>query len=281
MKYLAKFACLLFVTCFVSSLGLAKDPTPAEVLAKHYASFGPAEKVASVKTMFVGGAGSFEARTPVVRGGGKAAVVSDPTNLYFIMSLNSREYPFEKIGMFGDKVSLPFVMSGQRSMLGSFLQEHSTILSESLFGGATSLRWITNVAAGSKLKMAFGGTKKINDRKAYAIDVFTGSGSSEFKVRMYFDVENGRHMRSEYKRDLPVRKITFGRQNEIGDARLELTEEFSDFKDSDGLMLPYDYKVTYTSNNGDQNYTASWGVKVINYVFNQKLAPDFFTFDTK
>jgi hypothetical protein len=218
---------------------------------------------------------------PTVRGGGKVVVVSDAENLYFLMSLNSKEYPYEKIGMFRDKVSLPFTTSGIRSTLGAFLMEHSRILSDSLFCGTMSLRWINNVAANNKLKLVSAGIKKINDRQTYAIDVLMGASSGELKVRLFFDAKTFQHVRSEYKRDSSVRQITFGRQNELADAHVDVTEEFSDFRDVDGLMLPHEYKVTLVSNSGSQSFSNSWGIKVVDYYLNQKLAPDFFTFDVK
>jgi hypothetical protein len=60
-----------------------------------------------------------------------------------------------------------------------------------------------------------------------------------------------------------------------------LTEEFSEFKEVDGFTLPYMYKVTLTTNNATQSYETSWGIRITNYYLNQKLEPDFFTFDVK
>lgn len=271
---------MLAVAAFVDIVH-AQSLTPGQVLSKHLAAIGSPAKLQSLKTLFAAGRSEFESRMPIVRGGGKVVVISDPDNLYFLMSLNSKEYPFEKVGMFRDKVSLPFVTSGNRSTLGAFLAEHKRVLSDSLFCGSMSLRWVTNVATNTKLKLASAGMKKINDRQAYAIDVLMGASSSEFKVRLFFDAETFHHVRTEYKREVPVRQITFGRQNEITDARVDLTEEFSDFKDVDGLMLPYDYKATLVSNSGSQTFTNSWGIKVVNYYLNQKLSDDFFTFDVK
>ncbi len=276
------------VVCFFSSLlaiaaftgfGGAQNLTPEQILAKHLAAIGPQTKLQSLKTLFAAGASEFEARMPLVRGGGKVVVISDPENFYFLMSLNSKEYPFEKVGMFRDKVSLPFTTTGTRSILGAFLAEHSRILSDNLFGGTMSLRWINNVAANNKLKLVSAGKKKINDRQAHVIEVLMGTSSDDFKVRIFFDAETFRHVRSEYKRVVPVRQMTFGRQNQLADASIDLTEEFSDFRDVDGLMLPHYYKATLVSNSGTQTLSNSWGVRVINYYLNQKLADDFFTFE--
>jgi hypothetical protein len=270
------FAVIVFVG-FIS----AQKFTPEQILAKHLAAIGSPAKLQSLKTLFAAGRSDFEARNPLVRGGGKVVVISDSENLYFLMSLNSKEYPFEKIGMFRDKISLPFVTSGSRSTLGAFLSEHSRILSDSLFCGSMSHRWITNVATNSKLKLASAGQKKINGQQTYVVEVLMGASTGDFKVRLFFDAETFHHVRTEYNRTVPVRQPTFGRQNELADARIDVTEEFSDFKDVDGLMLPHEYKVSLVSNSLSQTFSNSWGIKVINYYLNQKLTDDFFTFDVK
>lgn len=276
--------CILLSAFFAASAhgAAVQDLTPQQVLAKHYESIAPKAKLGDLKTLFAGGVSEFESRMPIVRGGGRVVVISDPRNFYFLMSLNSKDYPFEKIGMFGDNVSLPFTTSGNRSTLGAFLLDNSRVLSDSIFGGTMSLRWINNVASNnSKLKMISAGTKKLDDRNVRMIDVFPGASSGEFKVRLFFDAETFRHVRTEYKRDRPMRGITVGRQNEIADARVDVNEEFSDFKSVDGVFLPHYYKVTLISNTGAQTFVNSWGIRVANYFFNQKLADDFFTFDVK
>ncbi|CAN5259618.1 hypothetical protein BH20ACI2_BH20ACI2_14890 [soil metagenome] len=264
------------------SSSIAQDLSVEQVLSKHLASIGPGEVRQGITTLFAAGLSEFEAKTPVIKGGGKAVVVSDAHNLYFAMSLNSREYPFEKIGAFGNKTSLPFINSGSRSLLGSFLNEHPKILSDSLFCGAMSLRWIVDVAEKRKIKMRSGGVKKVDGRPMHVLDVLsTTSGAEDFKIRLFFDADNFRHIRSEYRRTVQSGRIIFGQQNQISDSRLDLTEEFSDFKGVDGLTLPHVYKVTFSSNSNSAVYESSWRIKVATYYLNQKLAPDFFTFDVK
>ncbi|HVF47360.1 MAG TPA: hypothetical protein VNA17_07330, partial [Pyrinomonadaceae bacterium] len=63
-----------------------------EVVSKHLDSIGPADKRAALTTIMALGYSEFEAKNPQVKGGGKAVVVSDPENLFFIISLNSKEY---------------------------------------------------------------------------------------------------------------------------------------------------------------------------------------------
>jgi hypothetical protein len=274
---------VIAVSAFEPSTSVcAQNLTSDEVLAKHLESIGSKEKRKALTSLLAAGLGEFESKIPLIKGGGKAVVVSDPGNLYFMMSLNSNDYPFEKIGMFGNKVTLPFISAGNRSLLGSFLVEHSKILSDSLFCGSMSLRWINDVAEIKKLKMKSAGLKKIDGRQMRAVDVLSSTkGSNDFKIRLYFDAESFRHVRTEYRREINVERIVFGQQNQQASSRLDLTEEFSDFKDVDGLTLPHQYKVTFASNSNSQMYENSWSIKVGTYYVNPKLADDFFTFEVK
>ena len=256
---------------------------PKEIISKHLESIASAEKRATLKTLFAIGLSEFESKNPIVKGGGKAVVVSDPGNLYFLMSLNSRTYPYEKVGAFGNNISLPFVSPGQRSMLGAFLADNSKILLESLFCGSMSLRWMGSIPNNAtRLSMKSAGQKKINGRNAYAIDIsMAGGESSNFSVRLFFDSETFHHIRSEYHREVAIGGIAFRQENQLANATADLSEDYSDFKEVDGFTLPYVYKATLKTNNANQTYESSWGIRVATYYFNQKLEPDFFTFDVK
>ncbi len=259
----------------------AQDLKPDEIIAKHLDSIGKKEARESLKTLMAVATSEFESRVPLVKGGGKAVVVSDPGNLFFIISLNSKEYPFEKIGHFNGKTSLPFISAGNRSLLGTFLKEHDKILSSGLFAGSMSLRWFLSVADRNGVKLRSAGMKTVDGKKLYAIDCFLpGSGSDDFKVRIFFD-DSFRHVRTEYKREVVRGQGTFGQANQQANARVELTEVFSDFKTVAGLTMPYTYRVTFSSNSNSTTNENMWGVNISEYYLNQKLQPDFFTFDPK
>ena len=260
----------------------AQNLTPEELIDKHLASVGTREKRDSIKTLMAVGSSEFEVKVQSIKGGGKAIMVSDPDNLFFVMSLNSKEYPFEKVGFFGDKVSLPYISPGNRSLLGSFLAENSKILTDGLFSGIMSLRWSLFRQSKRRIRIESAGIKKVDGRKMYVLD-FNPSGPSStiLKTRLYFDSETFNHVRSEYRREIGAGNVTFGQANQQGTSVLILTEEFSDFKNEDGLNLPHTYRVTFQANSNAAMYQNAWGMKVSQYYFNQKLAPDFFTFDAK
>lgn len=228
------------------------------------------------------GTSEFESNVPVVKGGGKAVVVSNLANLFFIISLNSREYPFEKIGFFDGRANLPFVTAGTRSLLGSFLADHQLMLGEGLFTGVMSMRWPLLDVEKKRPKLGGGGTKKVNDRKAYVIDYNpSGGGSPEFTIKLYFDAETFNHIRTEYRYEVQPTDATFGQQNRRGSAVAILTETFSEFKTVEGITLPHYHRVELSNNGNAGMYKNTWGVRVVEYRLNQALTPDFFTFDPK
>jgi hypothetical protein len=279
VKYLLPLITLLVVSQAVRS----QEITAETVIAKHLDSIGSLAKRQSLKNIFAAGAGGFESKLPVIKGIGKAVIVSDPNDLYFLMGLNSREYPFEKIGIFGTKVSLPFTTGGSgRSPLGAFLAEHSGVLTDDLFCGGMSMRWIKGLADSKKLKFKYAGTRKIDGVDAHVLDILlAGGGSDDFTVRAFFNAENFHHIRTEYHRETQIGSLTFGQRNQTSNSKLDLVEEFSDFRESDGLTFPFFYRVTFRSNSATQVFETSWHIRFQGYYLNQNLASDFFTFDVK
>ena len=270
------------IMAFGVMTSFGQDLKTDEIIAKHLESIGTKEKLAGIKNRLVMGASSFESKLPSKKTGGKALIVSEGTNLYFIASFASKEYPFEKIGYFNDKMSLPFVTSGARSPLGAFIADHEKVLSDGVMTGSMSNTWILINWQKYKATIRSGGTKKIDGRKAYVLDYFPkGGGSGEFTIKMFFDAENFRHIRSEYRHEISPKQDTFGQLGRQGGLKMRLTENFADFKDADGLMLPHSYTLNYQTDSNSGTFEYIWGVAVTQYMFNRKLEDNFFTFETK
>lgn len=274
---------LVAATLALSVAGVVgQNLKPEEIIAKHAESIGPKSARDAVQTIFALGLSEFETSSPAVKGGGRAVVVSDPSNLFFVISLNSREYPYDKIGYFDGKLNLPFVTAGSRSLLGQFLNEHGRILENGLFGGALSLRWPFWRSNATKASLGGGGIKKINDKRVYVVEYQPETlGAANLSIRLRFDPETFRHVGTEYRYELQPRSPTFGVQNQTATSTAVLTEEFSDFKTVGGLNLPHSQKIEFTSNSGNSSYKSTWGVRVAEYRLNQKLDNGFFTFDPK
>ena len=259
----------------------AQKITAEEIIAKHLDSIGTREKRDAVKNRFAVGTSQFTSKLPSRKTAGKAIVVSDANNLFFVTSFASQEYPFEKIGFFADKVSLPFVTSGTRSPLGAFIADHNKILSDGLLTGSISSMWNLLNPQNRKGKFDLAGTKKIDGRKMYALDYYPGGGSTEFAVKLFFDVENFQHLRTEYRHVIAPKPAKFGVLGEQPGVKIELTEIFGDFKSADGLTLPHSYKLQYLTDSNSGVYEYNWGVTIAEYFYNQKLEANFFTFEEK
>lgn len=282
MKYLRKIAFCLGAVAALVSMTHAQNLKPQEVIAKHLDAVGKKEARDGLKTLMAVGLSEFQSKLPTIKGGGKVVVVSNADNFFFLMSLNSKEYPYEKIGFFKDKISLPFVTSGARSPLGGFIAEHEKVLSDGLFGGVLSSRWALYDPEVRKARITSGGTKKIDDRKVHVLQYFTSDGgSTEFKIRLYFDAETFNHVRSEYYHEINPSQDRFGTLGRQAGLRLVLTEDFSDFKSVDGLTLPHSQKIKFLSSSNSGVFEYMWSIRVAQFRFNQKLAPDFFTFDAQ
>ncbi|MEO6654484.1 MAG: hypothetical protein ABIO36_00225 [Pyrinomonadaceae bacterium] len=282
MRKIRIFALLIVAFVIMSASLTAQNLKSDEIISKHLDAIGKKETRDTLNTLMAVGYSQFESKLPTVKGVGKAVVTSDSRNLMFLMSLNSKEYPFEKVGYFSDKINLPYTTAGARSPLGAFIAEHAKILSEGLFTGSMSLRWALLDADRKGASTTARGTKKINGRKAYVLEYFpSNGGSSEFSIRLYFDTETFNHVRSEYIHEINPKEDTFGTLGRQGGTRLILTEDFSDFKTVDGFTFPYSYKVDFSTSSNQGLFEYTWSIKVTQYYLNQKLAPEFFTFETK
>jgi hypothetical protein len=281
MRVFRSFAIFICITLLATMVSHAQELSADEIIAKHVASVGKKEVLDQVKTLFALGLSSFESQSPQIKGGGKSMVVSDHGDLMWAISLNSRDYPYEKIGYFKDKVSLPYISAGQRSLLGTFIIEHPRLLTEGLFGGVMSLRWpLFEMKGKSRIKSL--GIKKVDGRKLYALSYQPdGGGADEFTIKLFFDSETFAHVRSEYHREFSPANPQFGQANQLSNSEITLTENFGDFKTVDGITLPYTYAVEFSSNSNTSSYKTTWGIKVSQYYINQQLAADFFTFDPK
>ncbi|MDQ3748103.1 MAG: hypothetical protein M3367_03655 [Acidobacteriota bacterium] len=273
---------ILFALCVLANIEIkADEPKPEEIIAKHLDSIGTKEKRDAVKNRIAAGVSQFESKLPTRKAAGKAVIVSDAKNLFFVTSFNSQEYPFEKIGFFAGKVSLPFVTAGKKSPLGAFIADHNNILSEGLFTGSISTTWSLLNPQIKKEKFRSAGTKKIDGRKVYALNYYTGAGSVEFTIKLYFDSQTFQHIRTEYRRIIAGKEATFGVLGQQTGVEIALTESFGDFKNADGLTLPHTYKMQYITDSNSGTYEYEWGITISKYLFNQNLAVDFFTFDEK
>ena len=274
---------VLAICLSVSAVGVpGQDLKAADIIKKHLEAIGPAQTRSGFRNRFVVGKSAFASKLPDRKTAGKALIVSQGADLMFAASFLSQEYPFEKIGYFNDRPSLPFVTAGARSPLGAFIADHETMLSHGLFTGSISSSWPFHENAKPRGRVDTSGTKKVNGRKAYVIDYYpTSAGSAEYTIKLFFDAETFHHLRTEYRHVIAPQQDPFGTLGRQTGVRISLTEDFSEFKLTGGLTLPHFYRISYVTDSNSGVYEYEWGITVTDYFFNQNLEPGFFTFETK
>lgn len=260
----------------------AQKMTVEDLVSKHRDSIGSKEVLETVKQRMGMGLSEFESKFPSRKATGKAVIASRGEDYMFMASLSSSEYPFEKVGYFGNRVSLPFVTAGSRSPLGAFIAEHEKMLTTGVFTGAMSNTWALLDPALRNAKTKLAGKKKVDDRDAYVLEYWPrGMESAEFTIRLFFDAETFRHLRTEYRHVINPSQDTFGTLGRQAGVRQSLIETFSDFKTADGMTLPYGYQAHYTTESNSGTFEYFWRLTFQKYILNPNLDANFFTFDVK
>ncbi len=273
--------CVLALAVVFAGWALAQKMTADELISKHRASIGTKEKLDSIKERMAIGLSEFESKLPSIKTNGKALVASRGQDFMFLVSFNSREYPFEKIGLFSNRINLPWVAPGARSPLGAFVADHEKMLSDRVFTGSISGAW-TLLDPKMNAQVKLGGKKKIEGREAYGLEYWPkGVNSSEFTILMYFDAETFRHVRTEYRHVINPGQDTFGRLGRQAGVRQTLIENFGDFRTVDGLTLPYSYIAHYTTESNSGTFEYFWRLALQQHMLNPNLDAKFFTFEEK
>lgn len=273
----------VFIFLFFSVSASAQKMRAEDVVAKHLESIGTAEARAAVKNQIAVGTAEVKSitkiTTPVV---GRIVIAAAGEKNFWGLSLNSIDYPSEKLSYDGNKVKVAFVKDGARSTLGNFVLSNDLLLEEGLLGGTLSNAWAMFNVTNRKAKLSLDGTKKINGKESYVVSYSPKSGG-DVSVSLYFDKENFRHVRSEYKRITSAGiGLTPDASSRFSENRITLTEEFADFKPESGLVLPHSYRILYSTTGTSSGTTGiEWNFILTEFAVNQNLAASTFDIDSK
>ena len=99
-------------------------------------------------------------------------------------------------------------------------------------------------------------------------------------IKLYFDKDTFQHIRTEYKRISSAGiGTTPGQSSQINETRVSLTESFSNFKAENGLTLPHEYRLFYSSLGQNGTNEIEWISNLTEFAFNQNLSPGTFDAD--
>lgn len=277
-----KFCTLLIAALLgCASQAAAQKMKAEDVVAKHLEAIGKAELRAPTRTRAAGGAISVLLRSSAGGGRpeGEALIASDGMKILYVTEFKQADYPFERMGFDGKKVTVRQYRPGRRTAFGEFVLSHEVIFKEGLLGGVLTSAWPLLNLPERGSKVGYDGVTKINGREAHKLSYKPKKGS-DLKIKLYFDAETFRHVRSEYERVVaatmgPVPGSSAGRI----DTRYRLVEDFADFKDEKGLMLPHAYRLEYQVTSEIGPTLVDWNFQLNNFTFEEPIDP--LLFDTE
>jgi hypothetical protein len=275
------FVLSLLVFCLPASGLFAKDAKmkAEDVVAKHLASIGTAEARAAIKNRVVGG--SAQAIFRLGSTGqllGKSNVISDGRKIRLAMSFSALDYPGDQIAFDGEKITAGQIQPGRRSNLSAFIYTYDVILKEGFLTGTLSTAWPLLDLSSRQAKLDYTGLKKIDGKQLHEVKYRAKKGSGDLQVSLYFDAESFRHVRTQYRLVMPANMA--GRPEDSSSQRdtiYTLVERFDDFKEVDGLTLPYTYKTSFTVEGGRATLMQEWDIAATQIVHNQQIDQRYFS----
>lgn len=275
--------CLLIFTIFsLTKFVNAQEKLKTEdIIGNHLKSIGTQENRAAVKNIVAAGAAQFSIlrssnSSTNASTAGKAVILSEKSKIFFGINFDSFNYPVEKISFDGSNVNIAFISPGIRSALGNFILSNKKIFSEGLFGGSLSASWSLIDLQNRKAKISSGGRKKLNGRNVYVLD-YSPDGGSASNIKLYFDAENFQHLRTEYKQIFSAAQGNTPEQSSRQlEARQQFVEEFSNYGNESGLMLPHSYRLFLSLNGQSGTNEFEWKFEFTRFLFNQNLDPKSF-----
>jgi hypothetical protein len=295
---------------------IAKDKkvTPEEVVAAHLKSLGPPELLAGIKNRGISGTTSIE----FIQGGvgtmaGQAMVLTSGRSLSIILKYGGVDYPGEYFAFDGKDVEVSTIRPGQRSPLGDFIYRYKGVMKEGLLGGVLSLGWplLDLEKRNASLKYV---SAKVDGRELHELDYDPKSGMNEIKVKLFFEPDTFRHVRTEYllrvqseqalqagqtvtqgvpnsanlnngQRGGPVTRDA-GILDQIGNSYYLLVEKFDNFKEvkvnnsaggeTKSLIMPHGYALEYSVEGQGSSFLAHWKIALEQWMHNGKLDPSVF-----
>ena len=263
----------------------AKDKklTPEALVAEHLKSIGNPETLAGIKSRAFTGNASIE----FILGNvgllvGQYEFVSEKQKQGIFYKYPALDYPGEHFAFDGKNVTVSYISPGRRSPLGDFLNRNDGIIKQGLMGGVLSVNWpLLNTdqnRAGMKYRK-----RKVDGRELHELEYSPPKDMGEIKVKLYFDLETFRHVKTEYKVHFTQRGAIEPILDDVLTDSLDtetyyvLTEEYSDFLEIDGLTLPQCYTIHYSREGRGGTFMARWTMEALRWSHNTPINPQFYT----
>ena len=188
-------------------------------------------------------------------------MASEGSKLVSLLKLPSPAYHGERFVSDGNHTTAATIKPGVYSELGQFVNVHSEILTEGLWGGTLSTAWPLLDLQGRSAKLRSMGRKKVEGKELQRFQYFP-SRHSDLEIYLYFDPETLRHVMTTYELtispQIAVSDVATARQTAT---TYRIEERFADFKQHNGLWLPAQWTMQFALDvPGNPNHPGSTAV---------------------
>jgi hypothetical protein len=260
------------------AVSAAQKMKPEELVAKHLDAIGSPEARTKVTARVASGSSNFIVNIGGAANlSGSAMFVSSGVRFRLGMRFPTPDYTGEDLGFDGQRAASALLPTGGRSPLSVFVTQQDALLKEGLLGGALSTAWPLLRLAQTQAKLDYRGLKKIDGKQLHELDYRPRKANAELKVLLHFDPATFRHVRTRYSFEIGASIGTREASNSNPESYVSLTEEFDDFRAVDGLSLPHQYRLQYSSEGRGPTTLRDWKIVFERVQHNPKIEDDLFT----
>ena len=268
-KFLAAFLALACSVCVAAAASGddEKKLTGDEIIAKHLAAVGGREALARLKTRIALGTIKKESEPE-----GRMAIMSEAPNRV------SAYYNFRDLDLRmiydGDKAFIRPILPRNLQEIGD---KYHDMLASGLMFNQMSLYNLIAAGAPGEWKIEAKGMKKIDGRQAYVVQLKPKKGDA---MKLYFDAETFMWVRTDYGRASLSKEMGAFTNDVVNQGGSEVTVDFyietSDFRDVDGVKLPFRFEQVMTAPILKQQSVGTIVGIVREYQHNVKIDPRMF-----
>jgi hypothetical protein len=256
----------LIGACNAFAFGQDQKLTGDEIIEKHLAAAGGREALGKFKTRIALGTMRKEQEPE-----GQVVVMSEPNRLSVFYGF--RDYDLHMI-YDGTKA---FVRPALPRTVSNLTDKYQDMLASGFMFNSISLYNLIVAGAPGELKFESKGVKKLNGRPAYVVQVKPRKGSS---AKLYFDAESLMWVRTDYGSATVTKQMGTFTNDVVNQGGAEATVDFyietSDFRDVDGIKLPFKFEQVMTSPILTQKAVGTIVGTIRQYRHNESIDPKMF-----
>ena len=265
---LVPFASFTLLTLAVLASGADERPqlTGAEIVNKHIEAVGGKAALAKIKSRVAIGIAKKDSDSAV-----PVAIMSEaPSRISAIYQFEGFNWQLSYDG--AKAIFRPMISHAA----GVVMHKYEEMLASGTMFNSISLYNALAAGESADVKFEAKGTKKVRNRPAYVVEAKQGKGQP---VRLYFDSETFMWVRTEYgsvriTKDMGTFTNTIEKKDQ--ESTIDFYVETSDFREVDGLKLPFKLEMVATAPILKQRNVGTIVTTITEYRHNIPIDPKMF-----